>query len=320
MTCNFAILGAAGYIAPRHLDAIQAGGHRLVAAVDPCDSVGLLDRYSFDVRFFRDTERFERFLSRRRGGPDAGRVDWVSICTPTDLHEDHLRLALRAGADAICEKPLVIDPWSLDALEELEHETGRRIFTVLQLRVHPAILALRERIAGAAPDRRAEVGLTYITSRGPWYDVSWKGSEERSGGIVLNIGVHLFDLLIWFFGPVQRSEVHLREKRSAAGFLELRRADVRWFLSINREHLPSTAALGGMSTYRSITVNGIEVEFSSGFGELHRKVYEATLGGGGARIADARPSLELAHAVRTADLTPARTVEHPLLQREELAP
>jgi len=314
---NFAIVGVAGYIAPRHLDAIQAGGHRLVAATDPCDSVGLLDQYSFDVKFFRDTERFERFLHRRRQGPDAGRVDYVSICSPTDLHAAHLRLALRAGADALCEKPLVLHPRELDALEEVERETGRRIFTILQLRVHPVLLALRERILGCGLGRKAEVGLTYVTARGRWYDVSWKGSEERSGGIVLNIGIHLFDLLIWLFGPVQRSEVQVREERCAAGFLELRRANVRWFLSIAREHLPATAALAGMTTYRSITMDGTEIEFSSGFGDLHKRVYEAALGGGGARIADARPSLELVHAIRTADLAPARTAE-PLVLREAL--
>jgi UDP-N-acetyl-2-amino-2-deoxyglucuronate dehydrogenase len=312
---NFAILGVAGYIAPRHLDAIQAGGHRLVAAADPRDSVGILDRYSLDVKFFRDIERFEGFLNQRRRGPGAGRVDYVSICSPTDLHDAHLRLALRAGADAICEKPLVIEPRAFDALEELERETGRRIFTVLQLRVHPALLALRARIEGSSLARKAEVGLTYVTARGPWYDVSWKGSEERSGGLVLNIGIHLFDLLIWLFGPVQRSEVHVREERCAAGFLELRRANVRWFLSINHEHLPAAAALAGATTYRAITMDGTEIEFSSGFDGLHRKVYEATLGGGGARIADARPSLELVHAIRTAGLAPARAAEPPLEQQ-----
>jgi UDP-N-acetyl-2-amino-2-deoxyglucuronate dehydrogenase len=316
---NFAILGVAGYIAPRHLDAIAAAGHRLVAAADPCDSVGLLDRYSPDVEFFRQSEELESFLHQRRRGSAAGRVDYVSICSPTDLHEAHLRLALGAGADALCEKPLVVDARSLDSLEELERVTGRRIFTVLQLRLHPTLLALRQRIADGAAAATAEVELTYVTPRGRWYEVSWKGSEERSGGIVLNIGIHCLDLLIWLFGAVRRSEVHLREERRAAGFLELERATVRWFLSIAREDLPATAGLAGMTAHRTMAVDGSEIDFSAGFGDLHRKVYEATLAGAGAGIADARPALELAHAIRSAPLTSAATAEHPLIRRREVA-
>lgn len=308
---NFAVIGVAGYIASRHLDAIAAGGDRLVAAADLCDSVGLLDRYSVDVEFFRDSEQLAACLDRRRRGPAAGRVDWVSICSPNDLHDAHLRLALRAGADAICEKPLVIDPRGLDALEELEGETGRRIFTVLQLRLHPALAALRELIA-AGGDQRREVELTYVSARGPWYDVSWKGSPARSGGLVMNIGIHLFDLLLWLFGPVEHSEVHLHGPRCAAGFLVLRRAEVRWFLSVDHQHLPATATLSGATTYRSISVDGSAIEFSSGFGDLHRMVYTATLAGAGFAIADARPSLELVHAIRAAPVAPENGLAHPL--------
>src|SRR5262245_4158092 len=223
---NFAMTGVAGFVAPRHLQAIRDTGNRLVAAVDPHDAVGVLDRYSFQVRFFTEIERFDRHLEKLRRGTETERVHYVSICSPNYLHDAHMRMALRVGADVICEKPLVINPWNLDALQELEHETGRRISTVLQLRVHPAVLAFRQRMA-LEKERRHQVVLTYITARGRWYDVSWKGSDERSGGLVTNIGIHFFDLLLWLFGPLQRSVVHQREPRRAAGSLELQRADVR---------------------------------------------------------------------------------------------
>jgi len=313
---NFAVIGAGGFVAPRHLDAIRDTGNCLLAAVDPNDSVGLLDRYSFDVKFFREIERFDRFLEKARRGPEPGRVHYVSICSPNYLHDAHVRLALRVGAHAICEKPLVINPWNLDALQELETESGRRVYTVLQLRKHPSILAMRE---GLARGRRHEVQLTYATARGGWYDVSWKGSDERSGGVATNIGIHFFDLLLWLFGGVQRCEVHLHEKRRMAGFLELRDADVRWFLSVEPSDLPFSAVPGKQTTFRSITIDGSELEFTESFGELHTLVYRDILGGAGSGIDDARPSIELVHAIRTAPVKPNAETAHPFLTEARAA-
>jgi UDP-N-acetyl-2-amino-2-deoxyglucuronate dehydrogenase len=307
---NFAITGVAGYIAPRHLKAIRDTGHRLVAATDPHDAVGVLDRFAFDVRFFTEFERFDRHLEKLRRGPEAGRVHYVTICSPNYLHDAHIRLALRVGAHAICEKPLVINPWNLDALEELEHETGSRVSTVLQLRVHPDLMALRERLAGDR-SRRHDVSLTYITARGGWYSVSWKGHEDRSGGIVTNIGIHFFDLLLWLFGGVRSSAVHLRDGDRAGGVLELERADVRWFLSTNASDLPFAPQPGVKTTFRSITVDGEEVEFSEGFTDLHTRVYEEVLAGRGFGIADARPSVELTSAIRHAKVAPMSADAHP---------
>ena len=301
MTQNFAITGVAGFVAPRHLNAIRDTGHRLVAAVDPHDAVGLLDRYSFGVRFFTEIERFDRHLEKLRRGPEAERVHYVSICSPNYLHDAHIRLALRAGAHAICEKPIVINPWNLDPLQELERENGRRISTVLQLRLHPTVVAYRESLAHD-PDRRHQVTLIYVTARGGWYDVSWKGSVERSGGIVTNIGIHFFDLLLWLFGGVRRSDVHLRETARAAGSLELDRADVRWFLSTDASDLPFTPAPGARATFRAMTVDGAQLEFSEGFGDLHTRVYEEVLAGRGCGVDDARPSVELTHLIRHAPI------------------
>jgi UDP-N-acetyl-2-amino-2-deoxyglucuronate dehydrogenase len=311
---NFALTGAAGYVAPRHLQAINETGNRLIAAVDPHDAVGILDRYSFDVRFFTEIERFDRHVEKLRRGPEGGRVHYMSICSPNYLHDAHIRLALRMGAHVICEKPLVINPWNLDALAELEQETGRRVCTVLQLRVHPQLVALRSRLM-AAPDRRHDVCLTYVTARGGWYQVSWKGHEDRSGGIVTNIGIHLFDLLLWLFGPVVSSEVQVRDGQRAAGVLELARADVRWFLSTDRADLPFPLEPGGRGTFRAITVDGEDVEFSDGFGNLHTRVYEEVLAGGGCGIADARPSVELTYRIRQAILRPATARSHPNVAR-----
>lgn len=297
---NFAITGVAGYIAPRHLKAITETGNRIVAALDPHDAVGLLDRYSFDTRFFTEFERFDRHLEKlRRLGPDH-RIDYLSICAPNYLHDAHARLALRLGAAAICEKPLVINPRNLDALEELERETGGRVYTVLQLRLHPALLALKESLARSAT--RSDVSLTYVTSRGAWYGVSWKGSVERSGGVATNIGIHFFDLLMWLFGGAVESHVHLSEASRMAGRLELERASVRWFLSTDRADLPVPAVAAGRSTFRSIVVDGKEVEFTEGFTDLHTRVYEEILAGRGFGIQDARPSVELAARIRTASV------------------
>jgi UDP-N-acetyl-2-amino-2-deoxyglucuronate dehydrogenase len=309
---NFAVTGVAGFVAPRHLEAIRATGNRLVAAVDPHDAVGLLDRYSFDVRFFTEIERFDRHLEKLRRGPAEGRVDFVSICSPNYLHDAHIRLALRVGADAICEKPLVINPWNLDALSELEQETGRRVYTVLQLRLHPDLIALRDRLQASGSSRH-EVSLTYITTRGRWYDVSWKGSEERSGGLVTNIGIHFFDLLLWLFGPVERSEVHLKEPRRIAGALELERARVVWFLSAEPDDLPFAPQPGAKTTFRSIVVDGSEIEFSEGFAHLHTRVYEEILAGRGFGIEESRPSIALSADIRRGDIGRGTAMRHPLL-------
>ena len=299
---NFAVTGVAGFVAPRHLKAIHDTGNRVVAAVDPHDAVGLLDRFGFDVRFFTEFERFDRHLDKLRRGPEADRVHYMSVCSPNYLHDAHIRTALRVGADVICEKPLVINPWNLEGLQELEHETGRRVYTVLQLRLHPALVAFRERLT-ASPPKRHTVQLSYLTARGRWYNVSWKGVDERSGGIVINIGIHFFDLLVWLFGPVERAEVHLREGKRAAGTLALANADVQWYLSAEVADLPFTPAPGGKTTFRSIVVDGEQLEFSEGFTDLHTRVYQEVLDGRGFGIDDARPSIELSHRIRQAPVT-----------------
>lgn len=308
---NFALIGVAGYVAPRHLKAIHDTGNRLVAALDPHDSVGVLDRYFTEVHFFREFERFDRHLEKLRRGPEGAEIDHVSICSPNYLHDAHVRFALRIGAEALCEKPLVLNPWNLDALEELEEETGGRISTVLQLRVHPALAALREKLL-ADPDRRYRVRLTYVTGRGPWYHYSWKGDRERSGGLATNIGIHFFDLLLWLFGDARASEVHVAEPGRTSGFLELARADVSWYLSVDFRDLPFEPEPGRRTTFRSITVDGEEVEFSSGFGELHTRIYEETLAGRGFGIPEARPSIELAYRLRHASPGRGRAELHPL--------
>lgn len=311
MSKNFAVIGVGGYIAPRHLRAIRDTGNRLIAAVDQKDSVGLLDQYSFDVKFFTEIERFDRHLEKLRRGPEDGHVHYVSVCSPNYLHDAHCRLALRVGADVICEKPLVINPWNFDALQELEAETHRRINTVLQLRVHPELIKLKESLQQEGGQH--EVELTYVTSRGPWYHVSWKGQQDKSGGIATNIGVHFFDLLLWLFGEMQSIRVYHADVNRMSGFIELERARVRWFLSVDRDDLPQSARSAGKTTFRSITVDGKEIEFSEGFTDLHTRVYEEVLAGRGFGIKDARPSIELTHAIRTAQLSPKDDCVHPLL-------
>jgi UDP-N-acetyl-2-amino-2-deoxyglucuronate dehydrogenase len=313
MPKNFAMIGAGGYIAPRHLRAIRDTGNLLVAAVDPKDSVGVLDQYSFDVKFFTEIERFDRHLEKLRRGPEENRVHYVSVCSPNYLHDAHCRLALRVGADVICEKPLVINPWNLDALQELEGETGRQIHTLLQLRVHPELVKLKQSLQ--AEGGQHDVVLTYITSRGPWYHVSWKGQPEKSGGIATNIGVHFFDLLLWLFGPAVNVRVYHSDNNRMSGFIELERARVRWFLSVDIEDLPFPATAGSRTTHRSITVDSKEIEFSEGFTDLHTRVYEETLAGHGFGIAEARPSIELTYAIRTAPISPKDECAHPLLDK-----
>lgn len=313
MSHNFALIGAGGYVAPRHLKAIHDTGNRLVAAVDPHDAVGILDRYSFEAKYFREIERFDRHLEKLRRGPAEYRVGYVSICSPNFLHDAHVRLALRSGATAICEKPLVINPWNLEQLEQIEQETGGRVFTVLQLRLHPALIALRKGLANEGAGIRRQVVLSYVTSRGPWYHVSWKGDAERSGGLATNIGIHFFDLLIWLFGTDQKVELHVDEKTRMAGFVELDRADVRWFLSVDIRDLPPEVRAQRRTTFRSMTIDGWEVEFSDGFADLHTRVYEETLGGRGFGIRDARPSIELVHRIRQAKKQLEPEHHHPLV-------
>jgi UDP-N-acetyl-2-amino-2-deoxyglucuronate dehydrogenase len=308
---NFALIGAAGFVAPRHMQAIANTGNRLVAAVDPHDSVGILDRHFPDCRFFTEVERFDRHLEKlRRKGADE-RVDWVSICSPNYLHDAHMRLALRAGANALCEKPLCVNPWNVDQLQELVEESGQQIYTVLQLRVHPALVALRARIQ-AEPSRRHQVQLTYVTSRGAWYLYSWKGDESRSGGLAMNIGVHFFDLLLWLFGPVERSVVHAQTPSRVSGALTLQNADISWLLSIDRADLPEATRAANKPAFRSLTIDGEEVEFSDVFGDLHTDVYRETLAGRGFTIQDAAPSIHLVYGIRRTPETPDAEGRHPL--------
>jgi UDP-N-acetyl-2-amino-2-deoxyglucuronate dehydrogenase len=310
VTTNFAIIGAAGFVAPRHLQAIRDTGNVIVAATDPNDSVGVLDRFSLDVRYFREIERFERHLDKLRRGPEEQRIQYISICTPNYLHDAHVRMALRNQAHAICEKPLVINPWNLDAIAWLERETGFRVYTILQLRLHPALLALKRQLEAQPPASRHDVVVTYVTSRGPWYQTSWKGSDDRSGGITMNIGIHLFDLVVWLFGPARHFEVHLRDTTRAAGFLELQHATVRWFLSVDAADLPPAAAARHSTTHRSITVDGQELELTGGFDNLHTQVYERTLAGRGFGIEDARPSIELVARIRSSPVIAPENPAH----------
>lgn len=310
---NFAITGVAGYISPRHLKAIRDTGNRLVAAIDPFDSVGILDSYFPECAFFTEYERFDRHLEKLRRRSDAERVHYVTVCSPNHLHDAHIRTSLRIGADAICEKPLVLNPWNLDALTEIERETGRRVWTILQLRVHPALVELKQRLDSQVRRTTRDVVLTYITSRGNWYLRSWKGDVQRSGGVATNIGVHFFDLLIWLFGSVRGIEVHRTDDLACAGLLELDGASVRWFLSIDERHLPSASRESGVRTHRSITVDGEEIEFSGGFTDLHTEVYRRTLTGSGFGIEDARAAIETVHRIRTVKVSGSTVHRHPML-------
>lgn len=314
MSKNFAITGVAGYVAPRHLKAIKETGNRLVAAVDPHDSVGLLDSYFADVSFFTEFERFDRHIEKLRRQGEDQRVHYVSICSPNYLHDAHCRFTLRVGADAICEKPVVLNPWNIDALQELEKESGKRIFTVLQLRVHPSLIALKEKLQKEKSSSKKEIILTYITSRGLWYLISWKGQVEKSGGLATNIGIHFFDLLLWLFGKVEGSEVHLATPTRTAGYMELENARVKWFLSIEKKDLPEECKSKGRTTFRSITIDGHEVEFSEGFTDLHTIVYRETLAGRGFGLDDARPSVVLAHDIRNAKIIGVNENSHPLVK------
>ena len=311
---NFGLIGAAGYIAPKHMQAIRDTGHTLVAAVDPHDCVGRLDSFFPEAHFFTEIERFDRFLEKRRRGPAEDGIQYVSICTPNYLHDAHIRLALRVKAHAISEKPLVISPWNLDALEELEAEYGRRVYNVLQLRLIPSLLDLKAQIQQQTPRERAEIDLCYITRRGRWYDVSWKGAQEKSGGVAMNIGIHFFDLLLWLFGSMEHSEVHVSERRKMAGCLHLERACVRWFLSTDEQDLPQEVREKGGYAHRSMTFDGQEIEFSGGFTDLHTRVYGEILAGRGTGIRDARPAIELVHHISHSTAQVNAHQMHPLLK------
>ncbi len=297
MKC-FALIGAAGYIAPRHMIAIRDTGNALVTALDPNDSVGVIDSYFPEADFFTEFERFDRHIDKRRR--EGNGVDFVSICSPNYLHDSHMRFALRSGADAICEKPLVLNPWNIDSLHDIEQDTGRKVNTILQLRVHPAITELRERVLSETGDTKRDVDLTYITSRGHWYLQSWKGDGKKSGGIATNIGVHFFDMLHFIFGKLQDSRVHLSEETRAAGYLEYEHARVRWFLSIDINDVPEAVRNLGQRTYRSITVDGQEIEFSGGFTDLHTRSYKEILSGRGFGLEENRVAIETVSQIRGA--------------------
>lgn len=310
---NFVLIGAAGYIAPRHMLAINATGNRIVAAFDPNDSVGIIDNYFPNADFFTEFERFDRHIDKLSRGETDERVHFVSICSPNYLHDSHMRFALRAGADAICEKPLVLNPWNIDGLLDMEHATGRKVNTILQLRVHPAIIALREKVQADQYAAKREVDLTYITSRGHWYLQSWKGEIKKSGGIATNIGVHFFDMLYFLFGKLQSNVVHYMSDTKAAGYLEYENARVRWFLSIDIADVPSSQKLSGLRTFRSITVDGEEIEFSDGFADLHTRSYEKILSGQGFGLEENRTAIETVSSIRNANPIGLRGEFHPFL-------
>jgi len=308
---NFALIGAAGYIAPRHLKAIKDTNNNLIAALDRFDSVGIMDSYFPNADFFVEPERFDRHLEKLKH--DKGiELDYVSICTPNYLHDSHIRMALRRGADAICEKPLVLNPWNLDALQKIEKESGQRVWNILQLRLHQSIIDLKATVDAAPKDKIFDIDLTYLTSRGNWYYTSWKGDHSKSGGIATNIGVHFYDMLSWIFGTVKENIVHVQTHDRSSGYLEFERARVRWFLSINYDILPAEIKAKGQKTYRSITIEGQELEFSGGFTDLHTRVYEGVLDGRGYGLEDARQAIEIVHNIRNSHPVGLKGNYHPL--------
>ena len=308
---NFALIGVGGYVAVRHLRAIKETGNRLLVALDKFDSVGIMDSYFPDAAFFVEFERFDRHIEKmkRVKGED---LDFVSICTPNYLHDSHIRMALRSGADAICEKPLVLNPWNIDALEDIEKEYNKKVNTILQLRLHPSIVALKEKIDNGPKDKVYDVDLTYLTSRGSWYYTSWKGDVSKSGGVASNIGIHFYDMLSWIFGDLKSNTVHLQTHARASGYLEFEKARVRWFLSINYDVLPDRIKAKGQTTYRSITVDGNEIEFSDGFFDLHTLSYKNISEGKGFGLEEARQSIEIVHAIRVSELSPLTGDYHPM--------
>ena len=313
---HFAIIGAAGYIAPRHMKAIKDTGNKLVAALDKNDSVGVIDSYFPDADFFVEYERFDRHIDllKRRGI----QIDYISIASPNYLHDSHIRFALRQGAHAICEKPLVLNPHNIDALKVVQEETGKQVFNILQLRLHPSIIALKEFVAvevAKNPNKVFDVDLTYLTSRGYWYFTSWKGDDHKSGGIATNIGVHFYDMLGWVFGDIKKNEAHLKQSDASAGFLEFKHAKVRWFLSVNYDYIPGNIKESGQRTYRSITVDGNEIEFSDGFTDLHTESYKQILSGNGFGLEEARKSIKIVSDIRNQDVVNNSSDVHPFVKK-----
>ncbi len=314
---NFALIGASGYIAPRHMRAIKETGNELVAALDPYDGIGIIDSYFPQADFFIEFERFDRFVDKWRR--DTGKkIDYVSICSPNYLHDSHIRFALRSGANAICEKPLVLNPWNIDQLKIIEEETEQKVYNILQLRLHPSIIALKERITRELrenPNRVYDIDLTYLTSRGKWYFISWKGNMAKSGGIATNIGIHFFDMLSYIFGDIEENIVHLKTEYANAGFLKLKNAKVRWFLSIKYDYIPDEIKLKGQRTYRSIRVEGEEIEFSGGFTDLHTRSYEEILKGNGFGLDDAKKSIEVVSTIRNLNPIGLKGEYHPFVKK-----
>jgi len=311
---KFALIGAAGYIAPKHMLAMKETGNSLVAALDKFDSVGIMDRYFPNANFFTEPERFDRHLDKLRRRSPLEAVEYVSVCSPNYLHDSHIRMALRNDAHAICEKPIVLNPWNVEALSMLEQESDKHIYTILQLRLHPSVLALKKKVESGPKDKVYDIDLSYITARGKWYDISWKGDVSKSGGVTTNIGVHFFDMLSFVFGKALKNDVHILQKDKAAGYLELEKARVRWFLSVDGNDIPEKKKEEGVSVYRSILMEGEEFEFSGGFSDLHTLSYQEILSGNGFRIQEAKQSIEIVHAIRNASPIGLKGNYHPLLQ------
>ena len=317
MKKNFALIGAAGYIAPRHMKAIKETGNNLVAALDPYDGIGIMDSYFPQASFFTEFERFDRFVDKWHREHEK-RIEYIGITSPNYLHDSHIRFALKSGADAICEKPLVLNPHNIDQLKIIEAETGKKVYNILQLRLHPSILALKERIAKELlenPNKVYDIDLTYLTSRGKWYFISWKGNQEKSGGIASNIGVHFYDMLCWIFGDVEENIVHIKTADTNAGYFKLKNATVRWFLSVNYDYIPEDVKEKGIRTYRSITVDGDEIEFSGGFTDLHTKSYEHILSGGGFGLDEAYGSIRTVSTIRNLPAIGLQGEYHPFCKK-----
>jgi UDP-N-acetyl-2-amino-2-deoxyglucuronate dehydrogenase len=314
---NFALIGASGYIAPRHMKAIRETGNELIAALDPYDGIGIMDSNFPQADFFTEFERFDRFVDKWRR--DTGRkIDYMSICSPNYLHDSHIRFGLKSGADVICEKPLVLNPWNIDQLKIIEEETGQKVYNILQLRLHHSIIALKEKVRKELkenPDKVYDIDLTYLTSRGKWYFISWKGDQEKSGGIASNIGVHFYDMLTWIFGEVEENVVHVKTADCNAGSFKLKNANVRWFLSVNYDYIPQEVRDAGQTTYRSITVNGDEIEFSSGFTDLHTRSYEEILKGNGFGLDEAYGSISMVSTIRNAEAIGMKGNYHPYCKK-----
>lgn len=314
---NFGLIGASGYIAPRHMRAIKDTGNELIAALDPYDGIGIMDSYFPQAYFFTEYERFDRFVDKwRRNGNK--KIEYITITTPNYLHDSHIRFALRSGANAICEKPLVLNPHNIDQLKIIEEESGKKVFNILQLRLHDSIVALKNKISkelSQNPDRIYDVDLTYLTSRGKWYFISWKGNEDKSGGVATNIGVHFFDMLSWIFGPIEENIVHLKQPDTNAGYMRLKNANVRWFLSVNYDYIPENVKDGGKRTFRSIKVDGDEVEFSDGFTDLHTKSYEHILSGEGFGLDEARNSINIVSNIRKMSPIGLKGEYHPFCKK-----